>query len=396
MDAPRVSVIILTFNNVDYTKLCIESLLASTLAPFELIVIDNGSTDATRPYLTELQTRLPQEYCQIVMNDHNCGFAQGNNQGAELARGAYIAFLNNDTIVPEGCLDGLLRAITSDPQAGATGPRSNNVGGAQILTDVSYDSIETYHRAAVAHAHAHRGVYLPCWRLVGFCLLTKRDLFLNEYGGFPQIYGIGNYEDTDYCLWLATKGYHNYVAQEVFVHHFGSQSFSKNNINADSWLLRNGRVFAERWRPLKTTNPLVEEALAYAERQEALIAPPPTAVLLASAAIDNGEITWNSPLGPRWMNGKHIPPNLWMICMDECLPLSPRQEAIILAYTLQNSALTTLKPLKLRCEAITPGEKQVIGVFPPGTLDLQNIDIRRSERTLSQFPPETEEIHLPW
>ena len=98
-------------------------------------MVDNGSTDATA---TELR-RLP--WVESVRNGQNRGFAAGCNQGAALARGGVIVFLNNDTIVAEGWLEELL-APFADPEVGAVGPRSNNVSGYQLVEDVDYGAAD--------------------------------------------------------------------------------------------------------------------------------------------------------------------------------------------------------------------------------------------------------------
>ena len=94
------------------------------------MVVDNGSTDATREGLA----RYP--WVDVVRNDENRGFARGCNQGAAVSRGDVIVFLNNDTIVHGGWLDELLGPFT-DPEVGAAGPRSNGVSGYQLVEDVA-------------------------------------------------------------------------------------------------------------------------------------------------------------------------------------------------------------------------------------------------------------------
>ena len=106
-DPPLVSIVVVTFNNLVLTRLTLESVLANTHEPrYELIVVDNGSDESTRQYLSVLSSR--NRHVRVVLNDDNRGFAAGTNQGLELARGDSLVLLNNDTIVPPGWLSGLV------------------------------------------------------------------------------------------------------------------------------------------------------------------------------------------------------------------------------------------------------------------------------------------------
>ena len=88
----KLSIITLTYNKLKYTKKYVESLFKYT-KDFELIIVDNGSTDGTREYLQSLNN------VKLIFNDENIGFSKGNNQGLTIAEGEYIAFLNNDILL---------------------------------------------------------------------------------------------------------------------------------------------------------------------------------------------------------------------------------------------------------------------------------------------------------
>src|SRR5581483_6415991 len=116
-------IIVLTYNQLEYTRLCVDSLLRHTPQPFELIFVDNASSDGTVDFLRTIPNS------KLVSNHENLGFAGGNNQGLAIAEGDFVVLLNNDAIVTPGWLDALLRPLERDPRLGFAGPRSNYVAG---------------------------------------------------------------------------------------------------------------------------------------------------------------------------------------------------------------------------------------------------------------------------
>jgi GT2 family glycosyltransferase len=111
--APRASVIIVNHNGRDYVKNCLHSLLNHDQGGYEIILADNASTDGSAGYV---ERHFPQ--VRVIRSDTNGGFGQGNNLGAQWAKGEYLAFLNPDTVVEPGWLEALIVALETDPQAG--------------------------------------------------------------------------------------------------------------------------------------------------------------------------------------------------------------------------------------------------------------------------------------
>ena len=164
---PRVSIVVITRDNLVFSKLCLESVLANTDYPdYELIVVDNGSGEELLSYLDQLTDRFP--FIRVVRNETNRGFAAANNQGLALATGDRFVLLNNDTIVPHGWLTRLVRHL-DEPQVGAVGPVTNRVGNeAQIET--SYRTYAEFERFAREYTHGHAGERFEIPMLVMFCL----------------------------------------------------------------------------------------------------------------------------------------------------------------------------------------------------------------------------------
>ncbi len=121
----RASIVLVTFNQLVFTRACVVSLLANTpICPeYEVVVVDNASTDGTPEYLQEAAERQPR--IRLIRNAENRGFAPAVNQGLRKARGDLLVVLNNDTLVPRGWLEGLSRHL-ADPGVGLVGPVTNS------------------------------------------------------------------------------------------------------------------------------------------------------------------------------------------------------------------------------------------------------------------------------
>lgn len=245
------SIIMLTFNQLDYTRLCLESIERHTPEAYELILVDNGSTDGTVDFLKSYAASRPE--VKLICNAENRGFAGGNNQGIATATGDYILFLNNDTVVTAGWLARLIRDLEHLPGIGLAGPMSNAVSGQQLVPNVTYRNLDELPAFAAQLNAAEAGRATPAVRLVGFCLIVKRAV-LELIGGFDENYAVGNFEDDDLCLRAALAGYTAVIANDVFVHHFGSQSFKGNKLDYSAHINENRARFTAKWPGIVSFN----------------------------------------------------------------------------------------------------------------------------------------------
>ena len=239
---PLTSIIIVTYNQLAYTRQCIDSIRMRTDDPYEIIFVDNGSTDGTPEYLRSLAG------ARVICNSQNRGFPAAVNQGLEIATGQQILLLNNDVIVTTGWLRRLLETLHADSRTGMVGPVSNNVSGPQQVP-VGYRQLADLDGEAWDRHSRHPTSRQTCGeveRLVGFCLLLKREV-VDAIGRLDERFGVGNFEDDDYIRRARHAGYRAVIARNAFVHHFGSVSFRGAGLDLTEVLTENERLYSEKW-----------------------------------------------------------------------------------------------------------------------------------------------------
>lgn len=241
------SIIVPAFNQLEYTKKCLDSVLTYTGDPFELVVVDNGSTDGTWPYLEGLARK--HKNVRVLRNPRNMGFAFACNQGIFLANGEFILLLNNDTLVTSGWLRRLRRIVATAPKAGLVGPLSNHVSGAQLVDSGDLRTMDHIQGYAGSLAVREAGQAIEVNRLSGFCLMVKREVF-DRIGVLDPTFVVDGFEDDDLCIRARLAGFKCFVAQDVFVYHFGGRTFSGNNIDRKKQIDFNRRRFFTKWAAL--------------------------------------------------------------------------------------------------------------------------------------------------
>ena len=283
-----ISIIIPAFNQLEYCRQCIQSILLGTERPYMLILVDNGSTDGVSEYFDSIADAT------VIHSDANLGFAGGVNLGLERAEG-HALLLNSDTIVPRGWLGRLEKALEQSDNIGMVGPMSNCVSGSQQIPGLAFSSLDEVNAYADTWSHEHAGQLRDVARLVGFCLLI-RDTVLKEVGRFDEAYGIGNFEDDDYCLRVLRAGYRLCVAEDAFIFHYGGRTFAGMGILDDAWVALiddNKCIFEAKWhaRPEERSDALQQSRqLNHAARDAFTRGDHVEAIRLYKAAIETAPV----------------------------------------------------------------------------------------------------------
>ncbi|NLK94081.1 MAG: methyltransferase domain-containing protein [Clostridiales bacterium] len=238
---PKVSFIILTYNQLEYTKVCIESIRKNVNPEtYEIIIVDNNSTDDTVNWLKM------QKDIKVRFNTENHGFPGGCNEGIEMANEENDIFLlNNDTVIMTNSVFNLRLGLYSSNKVGAVGAVSNNVSYYQNV-NINYDNFNDYIKYAEKNNVPREESYEERVKLIGFAMLIKRKV-INITGGLDERFSPGNFEDDDISFRIIKAGYKLLLCKDSYIHHFGSVSFSKKPKEYSDLLKINSEKFSDKW-----------------------------------------------------------------------------------------------------------------------------------------------------
>lgn len=243
---PKVSIVIVTYNNWSYTQQCLKSLLANNEYPnLEIIIVDNDSTDETKVKLA----RIRHPRVKVLFSPENLGFAGGNKVGCNLATGEYIVLLNNDTIVTPNWIENLIKPLRENDKLGMTGPVSNSVGNDQMLDFfIGNPIIGASEKWLEDFWLLNKGKYRKTELLGFYCVAIKREVY-EKAGDLDTNYGIGMFEDDDYCEKVKSLGYELAIVEDVFIYHHGSVSFKKLQTNHYKKIWNKNKLYFEsKWK----------------------------------------------------------------------------------------------------------------------------------------------------
>lgn len=225
-------IVVCIHNALPDVQNCLESIVRYTRLPYRLILVDDGSAAPTQAYLTQFAL---EQGAQLLRNEQAQGYTLAANQGLRASTGAYVVLLNSDTLVTPYWLDRLIACADSDHAIGLVGPLSNTASWQSVpeRLDAQGDwadnplppNVPLPTWAAWLAAESQR-LYPRMGFLNGFCLLLKRQVLV-RLGVFDEAtFGQGYGEENDYCLRATAAGYQLAVADDVYIYHAQSRSYS--------------------------------------------------------------------------------------------------------------------------------------------------------------------------
>ncbi len=270
---PPVSVIVVTYNNLDLTKACLASLDAhSHYDNIELIVVDNASSDGSPEFLSGWVKQADNR--KLILNSDNRGFAAANNQGLAIASGDYLVLLNNDTHVTPGWVRTMVNHMRRNAGLGLLGPVTNNIGN-EARIEIAYESMDEMLVRAAEHTRRRIGRIFPLRTAAFFCVMIPRKTY-EAVGPLDEAFGRGFFEDDDYCRRVEQLGLRVACAEDVFVHHQLSASFNKlKQQDRQKLFEENRKTYEAKW------GAWVPHTY---EKQGEAVASPPAAVAPEAAA----------------------------------------------------------------------------------------------------------------
>ena len=248
-----VSILIPVYQNSHLTKDCIQSIYSTTKIPIELIIVDNASTDDTIQVLLELQNNKPDniEEFIVIRNKENMGVVSAFNQGIKQFSGDYLLLQNNDCVMTYNWLEEMMEVISENEKIGIIGPLSNLFHGKTHphpqLIFPGYKTIDDLEKFVSSLKEKQKAAFIETDYVFGHCMLISREVIQN-IGGFDTRFGIGYFEEIDFCKRAKDKGFKVGVANLSFVHHIGNKTLDLLKIDREKLKEKNKQIFNEKWK----------------------------------------------------------------------------------------------------------------------------------------------------
>lgn len=242
-----VSIIIPCFNAVKYTKQCVESVLGNSTYPYELILINNGSSDGTKKYLKNL--KIKSEYLQklrIINLKSNYGVAKALNIGISKSCGKYVCYINNDVIVTKKWLEGLVYAMDLDKNNAVAGTLFNPFED-KIFVKRAEKNKNLISAAADKIRLSNLHKIKKAKTVHGLCMCVKKSVF-KKIGLFNENFYPCFGEDIEFCKRVKKYGYNLVDATDVFIFHYWNKSvrskeFERQNKNIETVMQKHYKKF---------------------------------------------------------------------------------------------------------------------------------------------------------
>ena len=220
----KTSLVVLAYNQLSYTKLCMDSIYKySDDIDFEVITVNNGSSDGTREYFNSLPNEKKINY------DVNVGIEKAINDAIDICDGEYFVLINNDIIVTTNWLSNIVKVLDSDPKIGAVVPASNTPTNDQIVY-ADYSNTSELQEFAKKYNVSNPRLWEERVDLTMY-LVAFRTATLRELGKLDTAYSPGGYDDDDLSFRYRRAGYKLILAYDTYVHHYMSVTMSEHYVD---------------------------------------------------------------------------------------------------------------------------------------------------------------------
>ncbi|MCX7927312.1 MAG: glycosyltransferase family 2 protein [Candidatus Omnitrophica bacterium] len=241
----KVDIIIPVYNQLSFTKECIESIRKNTKIPYHLIIVDDNSNEETKRYLNFLSHNTE---ITILHNGVNLGWIVSVNRGINISNAEYLCIMNNDTVVYPDWLEEMVLIAERHPQIGLVNPEWN-------LPKHFRGTKEDFYNKYICK---NRGKYIETDWIRGFCFLTKRAV-IAKLKGLDSVFTFGYYDDWDFSLRVLQEGFLCVRALGSFVWHYKNITYGQTRLN--HLLIKNREIFEKRWGQFKKCFLLIDDSL---------------------------------------------------------------------------------------------------------------------------------------
>ena len=262
-DAPEVSIVIPVYNQLGYTLRCLKAI-ALNLAQdtqVEIILVNDCSSDRTQEVLE------PITAVNLINSPQNQGFIYSCNQGASVAKGKYLYFLNNDTEIKPDCIESLVAVFESGDRIGAVGSKLvYPQGSLQEAGGIIWQDASGWNYGRQDNPHAPEYNYLrPVDYCSGASLMVLREVF-EQLEGFERNFAPAYYEDTDLCFAIRHRlGLQvMYQPKSVVIHYEGISSGTSTTSGTKRYQVVNMSKFRQKWQAVLQRNCLPNKGITNA------------------------------------------------------------------------------------------------------------------------------------
>lgn len=249
-----ISLLILATNKAEYTMRGLDSLFHTTFRPFQVVLVDNGSADATAQVFANFAERAKSENIdvKILRLEQNVGAIVGRNRGMELMDGKFWVFLDNDVAVrSRNWLTRLRAELDNDPRVGVVGPKLVYPLPPHDIQCAGCDVTPGGQVAFRGRGHSRTDPEFnsprDCQTLISATWMMRADA-AKKIGPLDEIFSPVQFEDIDYCYRFREAGWLCRYIPDVEMYHFENVTTSRGTLNYPYLTVKNGLKFKQKWK----------------------------------------------------------------------------------------------------------------------------------------------------